>query len=58
MPTEFYTVKAVIHNQELDCRASSGAMYWEGLTDLLDGAGRHIGRGYMEMTGYVKALRL
>jgi predicted secreted hydrolase len=58
MPTEFYTVKAVIHNQELDCRASSGAMYWEGLSDLFDGAGRHIGRGYLEMTGYAKALRL
>jgi predicted secreted hydrolase len=58
MPTEFYTVKAVIHNQELDCRASTGAIYWEGLSDLFDGAGRHIGRGYMEMTGYVKALRL
>jgi predicted secreted hydrolase len=58
MPTEFYTVKAVIDNQELDSRASTGAMYWDGLSDLFDGAGRHIGRGYMEMTGYVKALRL
>jgi predicted secreted hydrolase len=58
MPTEFYTVKAVINNQELDCRASSGAIYWEGLSDLLDGAGRPIGRGYLQMTGYAKALRL
>jgi predicted secreted hydrolase len=58
MPTEFYTVKAVIDNQELDSRASTGAIYWEGLSDLFDGAGRHIGRGYLEMTGYVKALRL
>jgi predicted secreted hydrolase len=58
MPTELYTVKAVIHNQELDSRTSGGAIYWEGLSDLFDGAGRHIGRGYLEMTGYVKALRL
>ena len=58
MPTEFYTVKAVINNQELDSRASTGAIYWEGLSDLFDGGGRHIGRGYLEMTGYAKALRL
>jgi predicted secreted hydrolase len=58
MPTEFYTVRAVINNQELDSRASTGAIYWEGLSDLFDGAGRHVGRGYLEMTGYAKALRL
>jgi predicted secreted hydrolase len=58
MPTEFYTVKAVINNQELDSRASTGAIYWEGLSDLFDGGGRHIGRGYLEMTGYANALRL
>ncbi len=58
MPTEFYTVKAVINNQELDSRTSTGAIYWEGLSDLFDGAGNHIGRGYLEMTGYAKALRL
>ena len=58
MPTEFYTVRAVINNQELDSRASTGAIYWEGLSDLFDAAGRHIGRGYLEMTGYAKALRL
>ncbi len=58
MPTEFYTVKAVIHNQELDYRASSGTIYWEGLSDLFSGTGYHIGRGYLEMTGYAKALRL
>jgi predicted secreted hydrolase len=58
MPTEFYTVKAVIDNQELDSRASAGAIYWAGLCDLFDGAGFHIGRGFLEMTGYVKALRI
>ena len=58
MPTEFYTVKAVIDNQELDSRTSTGAIYWEGLCDLFSGSGKHVGRGYLEMTGYARALRL
>lgn len=58
MPTEFFYVKAVINNQELDSRASTGAIYWEGLSDLYDGGGNHIGRGYLEMTGYAKALKI
>ena len=57
-PADFYKVKAVINNQELDSRASTGAIYWEGLADLFDSNERHIGRGYLEMTGYAKALRI
>jgi predicted secreted hydrolase len=57
-PADFYTVKAVIDNQELDSRASTGAIYWEGLSDLLDSNGRRVGRGYLEMTGYAQPLRL
>ena len=57
-PADFYTVKAVIPNQELDSRQSTGAIYWEGLSDLFDSNGHHAGRGYLEMTGYAKALRL
>ena len=57
-PADFYTVRAVIDNQELDSRASTGAIYWEGLSDLLDSNGRRVGRGYLEMTGYAQALRL
>lgn len=57
-PTDFYTVKAVIDNQELDSRASTGAVYWEGLSELLDSQGKLLGRGYLEMTGYAQALRL
>ncbi|MDD5334389.1 MAG: carotenoid 1,2-hydratase [Rhodoferax sp.] len=57
-PTGFYTVKAVIDNQELDSRASTGAVYWEGLSELFDSQGRLLGRGYLEMTGYAQALRL
>jgi predicted secreted hydrolase len=57
-PADFYTVKAVIDNQELDSRASTGAIYWEGLADLFDSNGKHVGRGYLEMTGYAQRLRL
>ena len=57
-PAAVYTVKAVMDNQELDSRASTGAVYWEGLSELLDSKGQLIGRGYLEMTGYASPLRL
>lgn len=57
-PVGIYTVNAVLDNQELDSRASTGAIYWEGLSNLADDQGRHIGRGYLEMTGYTQPLRL
>ena len=55
---ERYTVKAVIDNQELDSRQSTGAIYWEGLSELQDTAGKVVGRGYLEMTGYASPLQL
>ncbi|MCB1988262.1 MAG: hypothetical protein KDE69_07920, partial [Burkholderiaceae bacterium] len=33
-------------------------IYWEGLSELQDHAGQPAGRGYLEMTGYKKPLRL
>ncbi len=57
-PADFYTVKAIIDHQELDSRASTGAVYWEGLSEVLDSNGRLVGRGYLEMTGYAHPLRL
>lgn len=57
-PADFYTIKAVIDNQELDSRASTGAIYWEGLSDLFDSNGKQVGRGYLEMTGYASPLRM
>ena len=53
-----YLVKAVLDNQELDSRNSTGAVYWEGLSDLFDTRGQRVGRGYLEMTGYAKPLVL
>ena len=57
-PADFYTVKALVDNQELDSRASTGAIYWEGLSDLIDSNGKRVGRGYLEMTGYAQRLRM
>ena len=57
-PGASYTVKARLENQELDSRASTGAIYWEGLSELFDSSGKLVGRGYLEMTGYASALRL
>ena len=57
-PADFYTVKAVLDNQELDSRASTGAIYWEGLARLQDSNSRQVGTGYLEMTGYTQRLRI
>ena len=57
-PADIYTVKALLDNQELDSRASTGAVYWEGLSALIDSNGRTVGRGYLEMTGYASPLRI
>lgn len=58
VPGGAYTVRAVLDAQELDSRGSTGAIYWEGLSELLDAGGRVVGRGYLEMTGYAGRLRL
>jgi predicted secreted hydrolase len=57
-PADFYTVRAVLDDQELDSRGSTGAIYWEGLSELIDSNGRPVGRGYLEMTGYAQRLRI
>lgn len=57
-PAGTHTVRAQVDDQELDARASTGNVYWEGLSQLLDGSGQPVGRGYLEMTGYAQRLRL
>ena len=44
-------------DQELDSRMTTGAVYWEGASSLVE-SGRAVGRGYLEMTGYVQPLKL
>lgn len=44
-------------DQELDSRRSTGAVYWEGAVTVgRDGV--PAGRGYLEMTGYVRPMKL
>lgn len=57
-PADFYTVRALVDDQEMDSRASTGAIYWEGLCEVLDSNLRLVGRGYLEMTGYATPIRL
>jgi predicted secreted hydrolase len=57
-PAGVFEVRARLDDQELDSRASTGAIYWEGLSELLDANGRRVGAGYLEMTGYAGVLRV
>ena len=44
-------LQPLMDDQELDSRASTGAIYWEGAVEARN-AGRVVGRGYLELTGY------
>ncbi|MFZ6655997.1 lipocalin-like domain-containing protein [Undibacterium sp. TJN19] len=44
-------------DQELDSRRSTGAVYWEGAVTIQKD-GKRVGQGYLEMTGYVKPMKL
>jgi predicted secreted hydrolase len=57
-PAGTFELQALLDAQELDARASTGTVYWEGLSELLDADGRRLGLGYLEMTGYAAPLRL
>lgn len=57
-PAGTFGVRALLDDQELDSRTSTGAIYWEGLSLLVDGSGARVGRGYLEMTGYAARLVL
>ena len=57
-PSGSFEVRSLLDDQELDSRGSTGGVYWEGVSDLLDAQGRRVGRGYLEMTGYAAPLRL
>ena len=46
-----------MNDQELDSRMTTGAVYWEGASELYEDE-RRVGRGYLEMTGYVAPIRL
>jgi predicted secreted hydrolase len=52
-----WKVTPLQHDQELDSRRSTGAVYWEGAVSVArDGVAA--GHGYLELTGYVAPLKL
>jgi predicted secreted hydrolase len=51
-------VQAMFDAQELDANRSTGTVYWEGLSRLLDAKGQVVGTGYLEMTGHAGKLSL
>lgn len=57
-PAGRYLVRPLVDDQELDSRTSTGAIYWEGLSELANAQGETMGRGYLEMTGYAQPLKL
>jgi predicted secreted hydrolase len=52
-----FRTQPLMNDQELDSRRTSGTVYWEGASRLFE-ADRPIGRGYLEMTGYVAPIKL
>jgi predicted secreted hydrolase len=47
----------LMDDQELDARASTGTIYWEGAVRAFE-KDNEIGRGYLELTGYWKPMKL
>ena len=52
-----WQIEPLQDDQELDSRRSTGAVYWEGAVTV-NRDGKPAGRAYLEMTGYVRAMKL
>jgi len=52
-----FELKPLLDDQELDSRASTGTIYWEGAVRAF-AEGRAAGHGYLELTGYGAPLKL
>ncbi len=50
-------LKPLMDDQELDSRASTGTIYWEGAVTAFKNE-KAVGRGYLELTGYWKPMKL
>ena len=50
-------IAPLMDDQETDTRGSTGTIYWEGAVRALQD-GKPVGRGYLELTGYWRRLRL
>lgn len=56
-PQGEFLLKPLMDDQELDARTSTGTIYWEGAVRAFSGD-REVGRGYLELTGYWKPMKL
>ncbi len=52
-----FDLEPLMEDQELDSRASVGTVYWEGAVRAKAGP-EIVGRGYLELTGYWRPLKL
>jgi predicted secreted hydrolase len=52
-----FELEPLMDDQELDARASTGTIYWEGAVSARAGD-KLLGKGYLELTGYWRPLRL
>lgn len=52
-----FRIEPMMEDQENDTRATTGAVYWEGAV-VARHDGKVIGRGYLELTGYLQALQI
>ncbi|MEO8142921.1 MAG: carotenoid 1,2-hydratase [Betaproteobacteria bacterium] len=52
-----FLLEPLMDDQELDARASTGTIYWEGAVRAMQ-AGKQVGRGYLELTGYWRPMKL
>jgi predicted secreted hydrolase len=50
-------LEPLMEDQELDSRATAGTIYWEGAVTAYKGDAA-VGRGYLELTGYWKPMKL
>ncbi|HEX4843747.1 MAG TPA: lipocalin-like domain-containing protein [Limnobacter sp.] len=51
-------LEPLMDDQELDARASTGTLYWEGAVRVKTAQGEPWGQGYLEMTGYDRPMKL
>jgi predicted secreted hydrolase len=54
---ETLRLEPLMDDQELDARASTGTIYWEGAVTAYAGQAP-VGRGYLELTGYWRPMKL
>jgi predicted secreted hydrolase len=54
---EEWRLEPLLDDQELDARASAGTIYWEGAVRAMR-ENREAGRGYLELTGYWRPMKL